>query len=102
MHAGDYNQPIQPELPLSVRQNCYSYLVYRLGTVPSTSYILSHLSDRGQIIVFYYKSSGLYHYALADSDTSYHISETHMYGDTFSRRDVTGDKSIIGRFNLEK
>lgn len=100
---GDYIHPIEPirELPYYIRSNCFNYLRHVLNDVPPTATILANLGETGEIVVFYYASSGLYHYAVADSDTSHMISETNMYGATFSRRDVTGDKSIIGRYNIQ-
>lgn len=71
-NAGNYTHPVAPikELPLSIRSNCYNYVVYRLGNIPPTAVIKANLTTHGQI--GYMVSNGIDHYVVVEED----------YGDT--------------------
>lgn len=72
----------------SILCNCYLYVKSELAELPNTTTIKNNLSDRGNVAVFYYPSSGLYHYALVTGygDGYVTINETNFKSCEFSSR----------------
>lgn len=77
--------------------NCYSYVKEVYNNLPNTKIILSNLADEGEVAVFYYPTSGVYHYAVVvsrDGDTIT-IDETNFNHCKFSRRVINEDYPML-------
>lgn len=64
----------------SVLCNCYAYVKQTFEELPMTAEIKRNLSDSGDVAVFYYPNSDLYHYAVVEEETeeTFTISETNF------------------------
>ena len=64
----------------SVLCNCYAYVKQTFEELPWTGEIHRNLSDSGDVAVFYYPNSNLYHYAVVESESeeTFTISETNF------------------------
>ena len=91
---------IEKGLPYSIRSNCYAYVKSRFPSLPGTDYILSHLSDHGEVAVFYYPDSGLHHYAVVDSLDPFIVTDTNYGSDSLKTRKET-KRYLIGFFAVE-
>lgn len=89
------------ELPLEIRSNCYAYVKYVYPETPDTNTILANLSESGEIAVFYYPKSGLYHYAVVESREPFIVSDTNYGSDTKKIRQET-DLNLIGFYDLDR
>jgi hypothetical protein len=89
------------ELPYRIRSNCYAYVKYVYPETPGTDTILANLSDSGEIAVFYYPKSGLYHYAVVESREPFIVSDTNYGSDTKKTRHET-DLHLIGFYDLDR
>jgi len=92
-----------PAVPDRTLSNCYAYVKSIYPNLPGTNHILSHLTDSGEVAVFYYPDSGLYHYTVVESisSTTMTISETNYGGHFVNRRTVNlKDKNLIGFYTL--
>jgi hypothetical protein len=91
----------KPKPATGVLCNCWSFVKSVYPSLPGTNYVLSNLSNHGEVIVFYYKEVGLHHYAVVrgETDTHYAIEETNYKGCQHGRRLVSkDDPSIVGFF----
>lgn len=89
------------ELPYYVRSNCFAYVKHVYPETPPTATILANLTDSGEIAVFYYPESGLYHYAVVESLEPFIISDTNYGSDTKKTRPETG-LHLIGFYDLAR
>jgi len=90
-------------IPNRVLCNCYLYPKRVYPELPSTATILSSLEEKGNVVVFYYSGTGLYHYAVlvGETDTHYIIEETNFERCKFGQRQVPKDDiSLVGFFNI--
>tara|TARA_R100001086_G_C11848217_1_gene261015 strand:+ start:5140 stop:5505 length:366 start_codon:yes stop_codon:yes gene_type:complete len=80
-----------PDEDLRVLCNCYAYVQEVFPNLPHTSVILSNLESDGNVAVFYYPSSGVYHYAVVVDrrDGEIVIDETNFRRCKFSRRVIS-------------
>jgi len=86
-----------------ILSNCYSYVKDIYPDLPGTNHILANLTTSGEVAVFYYPNSGLYHYTVVESisSTTMTISETNYGGHFLNRRTVNlKDKNLIGFYTL--
>lgn len=91
-------QPPPPELPYSIRSNCYAYAEYVLGELPSmaTLQATAH-AEFGPLAVFNY--NGLPHVAVTVTQGVgyFTVKESNFEGDYVSERTVNyNDPSLIG------
>ena len=81
--------------------NCYRY-VDSVVDLPHSSVVKNNLGDSGNVAVFYYPESGLYHYALVlDKDeSSVTISETNFRRCQYTQRVIgTEYPYLLGFYN---
>jgi hypothetical protein len=87
----------------SVLCNCYLYSKSVYPDLPSTATILSSISEKGNVAVFYYQNIGLHHYAVlvGETDTHYIIEETNYQRCKFGQRQIPkDDPALLGFFNI--
>ena len=99
-----YDQPVQyiepePELPLEILSNCWEYVRYVYPDLPNTATILSNLGASGEVAVFYYPDSDLYHYAVVESVEPFIITDTNFSGHKKETREETSLR-FIGFYKL--
>jgi len=99
-----YDQPVQyiepePELPFYILSNCWEYVRYVYPDLPNTATILSNLGASGEVAVFYYPDSDLYHYAVVESVEPFIITDTNFSGHKKETREVTSLR-FIGFYDL--
>lgn len=91
------------EVPNSIKCNCYAYQKHAyFPNLPSTSEILSSLSDSGDLAVFYYGSSGVNHYAKVVERTDEYIivDEANFHRcEVGIRKVMLNDPNLIGFYN---
>lgn len=78
--------------------NCYKF-VDSVVDLPHSSVVLNNLEDSGNVAVFYYPKSGLYHYAFVinNDDGSVMIAETNYRHCKYSQRVIGTDyPNLIG------
>ena len=93
-------QYIEPQ-NTSVLCNCYAF-VDSVVDLPHTSVIKNNLVESGNVAVFYYQESELYHYALVTetAGSTITISETNFSSCEYGKRVVRmDDKHLIGFYN---
>lgn len=81
--------------------NCYRY-VDSVVDLPHSSVIRNNLEDSGNVAVFYYPKSGLYHYAyvVAVDDNSLTISETNYRHCNYTERVISMEYPyLLGFYN---
>ena len=90
--------PPPPELPFSVRSNCYAYAEYVLGELPSMATLQATAkADFGVLAVFDYE--GLPHVAvtIGHTETYFTVKESNFEGDWVSTRTVYfNDPNLLG------
>lgn len=97
----DFSQYVVEPIPQRQLCNCYLYVKERYGgqDFPSTAQILNHLYKEGNVAVFYYPESNLYHYAyvLKETETTYLIDEANFYNCEHSFRRINkSDPALLG------
>lgn len=100
-----YDHPVKPkppELPYSIRSNCYAYVEYRLGDLPSMADVQATAHPQhGNVAVFNYH--GIPHVAVVEEfdATTFSVTESNFKGDFVSHRVVTyTDASLKGFVNI--
>jgi len=84
--------------------NCYAYVKEVHSDFPHTSVVHNNLTDDGNVAVFYYPSSGVYHYAVVVDKTADKITidETNFKRCQFSRREIAIDyPHLLGFYNTQ-
>ena len=91
----------KPMLSYDILSNCYAYVKSVYPNTPGTVHIQANLSDSGEIGVFYYASSGLWHYVVVESVDGDMItfSETNYQGHKKSTRTMPR-ASFVGFYDL--
>jgi len=99
-----YDQPVQyiepePELPFDILSNCWKYVKYIYPALPNTATILSNLGASGEVAVFYYPDSDLYHYAVVESVEPFIVTDTNFNG---HKKETRNESSLrfIGFYDL--
>lgn len=101
-------QNIEEEKPLTYDNdsrllcNCYAYVREVHPELPHTSVIRNNITDEGNVAVFFYPSSGVYHYAVVVDRTAGKITidETNFKRCQFSRREIsTNYPYLLGFFS---
>lgn len=81
--------------------NCYAY-VDSVVDLPPSQVVRNNLEESGDVAVFYYPESGLYHYAIVlDSSLEYiTVAETNYKHCKFTKRVIRTDYNyLIGFYN---
>lgn len=91
--------PPEPELSFSILSNCYAYVQYVYPQLPRTEIILKNLGASGEVAVFYYPDSGLYHYAVVESIDPLVITDTNFSGHKKETRQVSSLR-LLGFYDL--
>ena len=86
-------------LPYSIRSNCYAYVKHVYPQLPNTDTILSNLSANGEVAVFYYPKSNLYHYAVVESIEPLVVTDTNYGSKTKKTRNETS-LNLVGFYKL--
>ena len=97
-----YDQPVYtppPELPFSILSNCYSYVKSVYPQLPPTATILANLGAAGEVAVFYYPESDLYHYAVVESIEPFVVTDTNFGSQTKKTRPESSLR-LIGFYKL--
>lgn len=103
-----YDHPVQyiepepepePELPLEILSNCWKYVKHIYPNTPNTATMRANLSDSGEIAIFYYPNSDLYHYAVVESMNPFIITDTNFSGYKKETRQES-DLRLIGFYDL--
>jgi hypothetical protein len=102
-----YDQPVapdpipepEPELPYSILSNCYAYVKHIYPETPNTATILANLGASGEIAVFYYPESNLYHYAVVESMEPFVVTDTNYGSKTKKTRSESGLR-LLGFYKL--
>jgi len=93
-----YVKPKPVELPFSIRSNCYAYVEYVLGDLPSMATLQKTATNAfGNVAVFDY--NGLPHVAVVVGTSYGHftITESNFKGDYVSSREVSfADPHLVG------
>ena len=92
-----------PDEDVRLLCNCYAYTKEVYPELPTTSVIKNNLTVAGEVAVFYYPSSGVYHYAVVvDSDEgTITIDETNFRHCEFGRRVINKDYPyLIGYYRV--
>lgn len=85
----------------SILCNCYAF-VDSVVDLPHSMDVLTNLEESGNVAVFYYPESGLYHYALVTNTagSTITISETNYSHCEYSQRIIRADEpGLIGFYN---
>ena len=94
---------IPDPLPKSILCNCYAYVKSQFENLPFPGTILNNLQDQGNVAVFYYQKSGLYHYAVVvnDVDGYLFIKETNYLPCEQGNRKINKkDPNLLGFFTI--
>ena len=97
--------PAPNPLPRAVLCNCYAFVKTVFPSLPSGSYIVDNLEKSGNIAVFYYPASGLYHYTVVvkEFDDTILIQETNYHKCTGGYRFIDrNDPYLIGFFTIHR
>lgn len=91
----------EPVLSYDILSNCYTYVKSVYPEAPNTATIRANLTDAGEIGVFYYASSNLWHYVVVESVEGDMVtfSETNYQGNIKSTRTMPS-ASFVGFYNL--
>ena len=97
----------KPDRPLesNVMCNCWAYVKQKyFANLPSTTFIHANLTQTiSDVAVFYYPSSGVYHYAkvLSNDGFSFTIDEANYHRCQETQRTLTLDyPRLIGFYNM--
>ena len=88
-----------PKLPFSILSNCYAYVQSRYPQLPNTQTILANLGATGEVAVFYYPDSDLYHYAVVESIEPFIVTDTNYDSPTKKTRQESSLR-LIGFYKL--
>lgn len=111
-HEGQFSvyyfadHPIEPErpkvveLPDPILSNCYAYVKMVYPSLPPMATILSNLEATGEVAVFYYPNSNLYHFAVVESVEPFIVTDTNYGSATKKTRQESG-RNLIGFYSLE-
>lgn len=110
-HEGQFSvyyfadHPIEPErpkveVPDPILSNCYAYVKSVYPSLPPTATILANLGAEGEVAVFYYPDSGLYHYAVVESAEPFIVTDTN-YGSATKKTRTESGHNLIGFYSLE-
>ena len=83
--------------------NCYSYVKEVFSDLPNTSVIRNNITYDGNVAVFYYPTSGVYHYAVVTSRNGeqFTIDETNYRPCKLTQRELTLDYPyLLGFFKV--
>ena len=95
-------KPLITDNDTRVLCNCFSYVKEVHPELPRTSVIRNNITHEGNIAVFYYPTSGVYHYAVVTSRNGDLISidETNYRHCQFTSRNITLDYPyLLGFYN---
>ncbi len=102
--AKSARQQTVQKIPDYILCNCYAYVKNKFANLPSTYEILNSLTfNTGEVAVFYYRDSGLYHYALVKEigEDYIKIEETNYKRCRFSERIIPrNNPDLLGYFSI--
>lgn len=97
----DFTELIRDSLTSLELCNCYEYVKTHFPTLPPTLSILTNIKPEGDVVVFYYPETNLYHFArkVKETDTHLLVDETNYTSCTHSYRQVPKNSpTILGYF----
>jgi hypothetical protein len=86
-------------LPFSVLSNCYAYVKHVYPSLPPTKTILANLSSSGEVAIFYFPDSNLYHYAVVEIVNPLVVTDTNYQGHKKTTREDSGER-LIGFYKI--
>lgn len=87
-------------IPDSVLSNCYAYVKFVYPSLPPTATILANLGAEGEVAVFYYPDSGLYHYAVVESVEPFVVTDTN-YGSATKKTRAEDGTRLLGFYKVK-
>lgn len=108
-HEGEFSvyyfadHPIEPErleIPDEILSNCWAYVKMVYPSLPPTATILSNLEAEGEVAVFYYPDSGLYHFAVVESVEPFIVTDTNYGSATKKTREENGTR-LLGFYKVK-